>query len=90
VVHLQVLRVAKSNPEKLHEIINTLTNHCIKVSFEPRLHHTWDLPDVLLCCYFLQHSLLPCGQDSGSGPVAHPQHTAARITCRTFVLHTEG
>jgi hypothetical protein len=28
---MQVLRVAKSNPEKLHEIVNTLTNHCIKV-----------------------------------------------------------
>lgn len=32
----QVLRVAKGNPEKLHEIVDTLTNHCIKV----RHYHT--------------------------------------------------
>jgi hypothetical protein len=27
-----VLQVAKGNPEKLREIIDTLTSHCIKVS----------------------------------------------------------
>jgi hypothetical protein len=31
VLHTQVLRVAQSNPEKLHEIVDTLTNHCITV-----------------------------------------------------------
>lgn len=36
----QVLRVAKSNPEKLHEIVGALTTHCIKVS------STSGMPDV--------------------------------------------
>lgn len=40
VLNPQVLRVAKSNPEKLHEIIHTLTNHCIKVSIVPRCYIT--------------------------------------------------